>query len=745
MHTADSWRKRAVWIVAGALALAGRAHGTDITGVVPAVQVDPTGGAAVTYENPNFSTRLVPYCNESFAAVAKATMTAANGFTILDFESGSGFGAAPHTLAAGGTAFTSTTGIAPWAATDALGVIGTTDGRSVTCQYRTLDNTYQILSGSDATQGVFLVHDRAANDTTVSGVQGVVAGQVFASVPGGASFSFDRNLTEFGVVVKSNSSASPTVVVQLYDGEGTLIARYSQGIGSGTALFLGVRSPGGLIRSAWVGQSTASNGLVIDDLSFRTDAAHVPAVLHSWSFAGSTSTNGWFHTSGATPVPGTDYLTINGASGDAKIYQTPTMTLTNGADYVLSGTGSGNIQVLIQQTFTNSPAIRLDLNQASGLRNDHVRFTAPATLVNPIVVVQVSTNPGTAEIQALKLASAPSRTPYAYTNGMSATNSPSVVRGMNSNWSNTTYPGGALSTSYFTDMKGWGCNMVRLQIHPTAYASTHSGDFMTDWPNYKAMVVQSVANAEAVGLKVVVDLHEMPFTNSTIDPWQRDDLSQRFCTVWRDLLLALQPYASGIWGYEILNEPQDSANQAQLPRQWWPLVENVRHTIRTIDPNAWIVYDTGLGGQFDGFAGLQPFVDSHIVYSAHCYYPMDFTHQGVLAQYPTPRPYNHAGDIGGMDAAMSTAVAFQGAYGANIPIYVGEFSAARWGPGAAGWLGDVTSYFEYYHWSWSYFAFREFQGWDLERVDTPMSDTSQSPTLTDRGAVIQGELGNNSP
>lgn len=50
----------------------------------------------------------------------------------------------------------------------------------------------------------------------------------------------------------------------------------------------------------------------------------------------------------------------------------------------------------------------------------------------------------------------------------------------------------------------------------------------------------------------------------------------------------------------------------------------------------------------------------------------------------------------------------------NAKIYVGEFSAAAWAPGADRYLADCIELFEEYGWDWSYHAFREWDGWSVE-------------------------------
>ncbi len=52
-------------------------------------------------------------------------------------------------------------------------------------------------------------------------------------------------------------------------------------------------------------------------------------------------------------------------------------------------------------------------------------------------------------------------------------------------------------------------------------------------------------------------------------------------------------------------------------------------------------------------------------------------------------------------------------------IYVGEFSAIRWAPGADRYLRDSLELFEEYGWDWSSHSFREWDGWSLEHSGDP--------------------------
>ena len=76
---------------------------------------------------------------------------------------------------------------------------------------------------------------------------------------------------------------------------------------------------------------------------------------------------------------------------------------------------------------------------------------------------------------------------------------------------------------------------------------------------------------------------------------------------------------------------------------------------------------------------------------------------------------------------------FQLKHGARI--YVGEFSAVAWAPGAEKYLEDCIALFEEYGWDWTYHAFREWKGWSVEHQGpdaehlAPSADNPRKRTL----------------
>lgn len=252
-----------------AAALLQQAHaGITINNAVSATEINPAGGATIAYENPNWSPWFVNYSAESFTAVAKTAMQAKAGVSILNFENANGYGTATQSMNADGTVFTGNYAYTPFSLGNRIDSIALTTGQSMAVDERVFNSATNTLGAANAGGGVFLVGDRAANDTMVSSTQGLIAGPAFdGSVGPGAFLTFANNISSFSVVF-NDQEASYGPIVALFDANNTLLAKYQAGIASGNALYFGVDSPNSLIRSVWMGTNGTLKGVVLDDVAF---------------------------------------------------------------------------------------------------------------------------------------------------------------------------------------------------------------------------------------------------------------------------------------------------------------------------------------------------------------------------------------------------------------------------------------------------------------------------------------------
>ncbi|MPN01736.1 Endoglucanase C [bioreactor metagenome] len=138
------------------------------------------------------------------------------------------------------------------------------------------------------------------------------------------------------------------------------------------------------------------------------------------------------------------------------------------------------------------------------------------------------------------------------------------------------------------------------------------------------------------------------------------------------------------------------------------------------------------------FTYLSPLAMHNIIYKVHMYAPGSFTHQrlrgkGEIVTYP--------GMIEGemwnkerIRQNLQPVLEFQKRH--NCKIYVGEFSAIAWAPGAEKYLNDCIEIFEEYGWDWTYHAFREWVGWSVEH-EGPNASEMKPVDMTPRQKVLR--------
>ena len=164
------------------------------------------------------------------------------------------------------------------------------------------------------------------------------------------------------------------------------------------------------------------------------------------------------------------------------------------------------------------------------------------------------------------------------------------------------------------------------------------------------------------------------------------------------------------------------------PISYWEVQRRAAEAVRAIDPDTAIVVESNMAASAGTFRYLSPLAMDNVIYQIHFYGPMAFTHQGVATNmrkqngkipfWPDP---SKGWDRDYIRNSVKQARLFQEKH--KCRIYVGEFSAVGYAPGADEWIRDAISVFEEYGWDWTYHAFREWAGWDVEKeADDPAAD-----------------------
>lgn len=257
---------------------------------------------------------------------------------------------------------------------------------------------------------------------------------------------------------------------------------------------------------------------------------------------------------------------------------------------------------------------------------------------------------------------------------------------------------------------------------------------------------------ELHGIRVVIDPHTVPGTakNTTILPsdelWKDYRWHELAVRLWAEIAKRERHRGAVLAAYDLLNEPGVPTGFPESGLgSWNELAQKLIAAVRRFDPDRPLIIEPPIGrpsrfeeliDRITGMKYLAPPSDPHLVYSPHMYLPREFTHQGVRRDLPMGVQY--PGIIDGifwdkarLRQALEPARAFQKMF--NVPIYIGEFSAARWtGDSGIRYLHDLIDLFEEFGWSWTYHAWREAPVWDAEIAGFGENDrlrTNDAPRL----------------
>ena len=289
----------------------------------------------------------------------------------------------------------------------------------------------------------------------------------------------------------------------------------------------------------------------------------------------------------------------------------------------------------------------------------------------------------------------------------------------------------------------WGATLARFQIT----RDFGKVDANSDLAEYAAWVDSRLDNLAQVldgcaarGMKICVDLHSTPGGIRACDRATAmlydERLADAYVETWRRIATRFSGHPA-LYGYDLVNEPKQVAF---APVSYWDIQRRAAEAIREIDPATPIVVESNVSASPTAFAYLRPLPMDNVIYQLHLYAPGDYTHQGVgRALKKDGRPLvwpdpTRGWTIEYLRRVLEPVREFQRRHGSRI--YVGEFSAAAWAPGADVYLRDCISLFAEYGWDWTYHAFREWAGWDVEhetaapgRPSVPSADTPRKRAL----------------
>jgi endoglucanase len=273
-----------------------------------------------------------------------------------------------------------------------------------------------------------------------------------------------------------------------------------------------------------------------------------------------------------------------------------------------------------------------------------------------------------------------------------------------------------------------GAKHVRLWVDPERAGDGRSYRVP---PQQLAVLANMLDSLEQRGIYTVLAANWGPDARDGL--WRSADLQSSVVQVWQQLALHLKG-RSAVAGFDIVNEPvPPGATFAIRQDRWLDLAVQIVKIVRAADPSRVLMVQSAPDATPASFENMRPLPFDGLVYSVHSYFPMAFTHQGVMSEFAKARPYPEPMSNGRTSVqrlADELAPVQRFAQRHDVPIWVGEFSAPRWAPdgSAARYVADSIALFNQFGWSWAYHEFRTWHGWDPEMSAVKAEDQQRSRT-----------------
>lgn len=264
-------------------------------------------------------------------------------------------------------------------------------------------------------------------------------------------------------------------------------------------------------------------------------------------------------------------------------------------------------------------------------------------------------------------------------------------------------------------------NCVSLQLKPRLRCKWGRVQPDKAWKQEMAWaksMLDACKQADVVGVLVI---YQFPFDSKLgfiqdspkfwNDPRQLDDVIKKV----GELADNFKDRGRELGAYEILSEPLlREGRKVSVPRQWPEMRDRIIRTLRKRDPQRWVMVAPGPGALPGGYKAMRKLDHERIIYSAHMYIPHNYTHQGIGKRKRGPTYPGYEGkrhwDKQALENALAPLINFQKAN--NVPVWIGEFSAVRWAPGAEKYIIDVAAIFDSHGWAWAYHTYGGYHGWN---------------------------------
>ena len=283
----------------------------------------------------------------------------------------------------------------------------------------------------------------------------------------------------------------------------------------------------------------------------------------------------------------------------------------------------------------------------------------------------------------------------------------------------------------FRFVKEQGFNTVRLPFN-AQLVFTPKGELD---PEGVAWLDKAVAWAEAEGLRLILDLHEIE-GHSFVDMngngiYTSREMRKRACRLWAALAERYLAKGNELL-FELLNEPVAPTAEA-----WQDLAEEMTAAIRDRDERRPLIVGSNLWNCAGEYVRLKPTGDARTVYTFHFYEPNHFTHQSApwvawTKKLPMPQPYPgeargvaellgkgdvqaeaQAGHLVGywdaarLDSLLKPVLEFRDRH--QVSVFCGEFGVYLAAPreNQLRWMEDFTGLLVKHRFGFTYWSYRD--------------------------------------
>ena len=294
-------------------------------------------------------------------------------------------------------------------------------------------------------------------------------------------------------------------------------------------------------------------------------------------------------------------------------------------------------------------------------------------------------------------------------------------------------------------LASWGGTIGRYQMSRNFQKIDANLDFgeYEKWLDGRLDLLEKVLGwARRYGMMICVDLHVPPGSirdNSEMRMFSDKACLDLYVSCWEKIARRFKGNEDVIYGYDLLNEPHQ--NRHEVPYSYWDAQRLAAEAIRRIDPETTIVMEANWSSSAPAYEYMSPLMMSNVIYDIHMYIPSDYTHQGVHGWSPAKKwPDESKGwNREMLRAKLAPVVAFAKRHDAKI--FVGEFSAIAWAPGAEQYLRDCIEIFDEYGWDWCYHAFNEWRGWNVEYAGDSLKTLRRVGDTPRKRVLIEGLKG----